>query len=39
MLDESGGRIEDAQFAALEAELAAAPERPTLLLAHHPVTA
>lgn len=38
MLDESGGRIEDDQFAALESELAADPGRPTLLLAHHPVT-
>lgn len=38
MLDESGGRIEEGQFAALEAELAADPHRPTLLLAHHPVT-
>ena len=38
MLDESGGRIEDAQFEALEAELAADPARPTLLMAHHPVT-
>ena len=38
MLDESGGRIEEAQFEALEAELAADPARPTLLMAHHPVT-
>ncbi|WP_295629010.1 metallophosphoesterase [uncultured Corynebacterium sp.] len=38
MLDDSGGTIDDAQFAELEAELAADPNRPTLLMAHHPVT-
>ncbi|WP_448852762.1 metallophosphoesterase family protein [Corynebacterium sp. 335C] len=38
-LDASGGEMDDAQLDALEAELAADPHRPTLLLAHHPVTA
>lgn len=38
MLDESGGRIDDEQFDALERELKSDPNRPTLLMAHHPVT-
>ena len=37
-LDQSGGVIETGQFAQIERELASDPHRPTLMLAHHPVT-
>ncbi|HHX84431.1 MAG TPA: hypothetical protein GX694_03705 [Actinomycetales bacterium] len=37
-LDASGGMIEPHQHEAIEAELATDPHRPTLVLAHHPVT-
>lgn len=33
-----GGHIGEAQFAAIGAELAADPERPTVVFGHHPVT-
>jgi hypothetical protein len=37
-LDLPSGAIDDAQFAALEAELAVRPHQPTLVFGHHPVT-
>lgn len=37
-LDAAGGSIEPYQHEAIEVELAADPHRPTLVLAHHPVT-
>lgn len=37
-LDQSGGEIDEAQFAALEEELQRNPTQPTVALAHHPVT-
>lgn len=38
-LDASGGTMSDAQLAALAVELRRAPNQPTLLFGHHPVTA
>lgn len=37
-LDESSGEIGEEQFAALEQELQSGPNRPTIFLAHHPIT-
>jgi Icc protein len=37
-LDRPGGAIDDDQFARLEALLASAPDQPTVVFGHHPVT-